>query len=146
MFESLLPLLLLFPSRFWFPVFEPLRELEFELLSEERSVCNALGELSEKRLNGEELLEPLLKVRGLLSELPVLPPDALPREKPWKVEPPFPPLPLRMAPSTGRATVWLPDERVLDELLSDERLLEPLVPLPLPNERVERSELGIWTD
>ena len=42
--------------------------------------------------------------------------------------------------------------------MSDDRLLEPLndfplnaaplfpVPLPLPNERVERSELGTWTD
>jgi hypothetical protein len=102
-------------------------------------------------------LEPLLKVRGLLlSEFPVLPPEALPREKPWKGEPTFPPLPLEMAPSIGRATVWLPDERVVNELLSDDRLLEPpndfplnvapLSPLPLPNERVDRSVFGIWTD
>ena len=40
------------------------------------------------------------------------------------------------------------------DLSSDERLLEPLnvfplntaLLLPLPNERVERSELGIWLD
>ena len=76
------------------------------LLSEERSVCNTLGELSEKRLNCEELLEPLLKVRGLLlSELPLLPPEPLPREKRWNGEPAFPPLPLEIAPSIGRATV-----------------------------------------
>ena len=46
--------------------------------------------------------------------------------------------------SPWRATVCLPD------LLSDEQLndfplnVAPL--LPLPDERVERSELGIWTD
>ena len=127
-----------------------------ELLSEERSVCSTLGELSEKRLYGEELLGPLLNVRGLLSELPLLlPPDVLPREKPWNEAPPFPLLPLKLAPSTGRATVWLPEERMVDELLSDERLLEPLnvfplnvaplfpLPLPLPKERIDRSELGI---
>jgi hypothetical protein len=44
----------------------------------------------------------------------------------------------------------------VDELLSDDRLLKPLndfplnvaplSPLPLPNERVERSVFGIWTD
>jgi hypothetical protein len=44
-------------------------------------------------------------------------------------------------------------DELLDELLSDERLLKPLkdlalneaplLPLPLLNERVERSELGI---
>ena len=99
MFASLFPALPVFPPRFWLLVFELFREL----LSEERSFC---GALSESRLNGAVLLEPLLKVRGLLlPELPVLPPDVLPREKPWKGEPAFPLLPLETEPSIGRATV-----------------------------------------
>ena len=44
----------------------------------------------------------------------------------------------------------------MDHLLSDERLFKPLndfplnvvllLPLPLPKERIELSELGIWID
>jgi hypothetical protein len=88
----------LLPPVFGFPDFETLREL----LSDERPVCAVV---LEKRLYGEKLLEPLLKLRGL--EPPVLlalPPDLLTPEKPWKGEPAFPVLRLVMAPSIGRAT------------------------------------------
>ncbi len=145
-FGSLLPG---FPTVFVFPVFDPLREL----LSDERSNCEVV---LEKRLKCEELLEPPLKVRGLLLsallELPEMRADVLPREKPWTGELTFP-VRLGMA-SIGRATLCLPGERMVDRLLSDERPLEPLKDfplnvaplLPLPNERGERSELGIWMD
>jgi hypothetical protein len=100
-------------------------------------------------------LEPPLKLRGLWSpELPESPPEVLPREKPWTDDPSLPVLRLETDPSMGRATVRLPDERDVEELSSDERLLELLNVFPLnaapllllPDERVERSELGTWFD
>lgn len=85
-----------------------------------------------------------------------MPPNGLPREKPCELEPELPPPALDGESSTGRATVRLPKERMLEESESSERPLNDL-PLkvgllePLPNERIERSappepELGIWNE
>ena len=131
-------------------------------------------------LSFDELLLPVLLKRLKLFErlLPFgrpekfgLPLDWMPREKPCELEPVLPPPVLGAGSSTGRATVRLPKERMLEEselearplndrpsnaVLPEPPLAEPLFPKllplePLPNERIERSEplepeLGIWNE
>ena len=117
-------------------------------MSDERST---FGDVLEKRLNGEEFLELPLKFRRL--ELSEMPAAALPFEKPWKPVPIFPVLRFETPASIGRAPISRPFDLIVEELPAAEPLIEPrslgdfplnaAALLPLPNERIERSAVGV---